>query len=63
MAGPAIDAISRPMTVARAPPAITADCLDAAISAVLLAGAGTVAALLQLAELEAGSWFSFAFPR
>ena len=63
MGEPVIAAINRPMTVASGPPAITADCLPAAISAVLLPGAGIVAALLQLAVLELGSWFSLALPR
>jgi hypothetical protein len=43
------------MVVASGPPAITADCFPAAISAVLLLGAGNVTALLQLAVLELGS--------
>ena len=49
-------AIRRPITVASGPPAITAECLPAAMSAVLLLGAGIVAALLQLELLEFGSW-------
>ena len=53
----------RPMTPASGPPAITAECLAAAISAVLLLGAGVVNALLQLEALESGSWFSLAPPK
>jgi hypothetical protein len=47
--------IKRPMTVARDPPAMTADDFVTAISAVLLLGADTVAALLQLELGEFGS--------
>src|SRR5688572_27759552 len=56
-------AINRPIALAKGPPAITADNLAAAISAVLLLGAAIVTALLQLAVLEFGSWFNLAFPR
>src|SRR5262249_19394599 len=68
-AHPAVDddpvtaAMRRPMMVANGPPAMTADRFAAAISAVLLFGAGVVIAAEQLALFESGSWFSLAFPR
>ena len=63
VAEPATAAIRRPITLASGPPAITAECLPAAISAVLLLGWGMVAALPQLALVAFGAWFNLAFPR
>jgi hypothetical protein len=51
---PTTAAIKRLMVVANGPPATTADCFAAAISAVLLLGAGVVTALLQLELVESG---------
>ena len=51
---PTTAAIKRLMVVAKGPPAITADRFAAAISAVLLLGAGVVPALLQLELVESG---------
>jgi hypothetical protein len=51
---PTTAAIKRLMVVAKGPPATTADRFAAAISAVLLLGAGVVPALLQLELVESG---------
>ena len=60
---PTTAAINRPMIPAKGPPAMTADCFPAAISAVLLLGAGVVTAVLQLEAAEFGSWLSLALPK
>ena len=60
---PTTAAINRPITDDSGPPAITADFLSAAISAVLVLGAVVVAAMAQLEASESGFWFSFPFPK